>query len=395
MKLLYLPGGYTESIPLSHIKGIIYNFPDDFKLYVISPFKWELTDSTNVIVRSVKSSWINANTLFEKIRAIFFLLFIGVKTVRTHDIKLIYARDGVGSMAGYLISKVTKVPLVIEMNGILSDPKEISLWVTWMRPFIKAISCCIKAVVIVVYKHASIIFACTSGPFKRYIIEKYGIEANKIVVIDNAADHLMFYPIDKYKARKELRLDVKSKYIVFVGSFAPWHGLECLVEAANYVDREFSDVKFLLIGDGPEKNKLIQKLENLALSDKFIFTGKVQYEQVPLYINAGDICVGSFTSKRNDIGITPLKLFEYMACSKPVVIPDLPGINKYVQEDKAGIIYEPDNSYELANCIVKLLRNETLCETLGKNGRKAICKKYNWKVIGEFIANMCKKHLNN
>ena len=67
------------------------------------------------------------------------------------------------------------------------------------------------------------------------------------------------------------------------------------------------------------KDKLIEITSELGVSDKFTFTGRVPYEQVPFYINAADVCVAPFIKERNSrIGLSALKTYEYLACGKPI-----------------------------------------------------------------------------
>ena len=91
-----------------------------------------------------------------------------------------------------------------------------------------------------------------------------------------------------------------------------------------------------------------------------------------------DVCVAPFIRVRNErIGLSPLKIYEYLACGKPVVASDIKGIGDLLRNSNAGIGVKPEDPVELANAIIKLLKNEKLRGKMGKNGRKIVINNYN------------------
>jgi len=73
------------------------------------------------------------------------------------------------------------------------------------------------------------------------------------------------------------------------------------------------------------------------------------------------------------------KLFLYMRVGLPVIASNFPGIRSIVEEAKCGILVDPNNVKEIANAIIKLLKDPKLAKRLGENGRKAIVERYNWE----------------
>lgn len=395
MKVLFLPGGYGKNLPVAHVKGIIYNFPQKHNLVVLSPHQWKFEEKINIKIIPLNFKWIQAESLIGKIRAILLIILIGLKTAKRDKFDVIYARDGTGSLAGFIISKFSHVPLVVELNGIMSDPGEIKVWTRGAKLLTSIISRLLMFSEKKIYTHASILFVCTSGLFKEYVQKTYGIPAKKVIPLSNATDPDLFKPIDKSEAQKILGLDNKFHCVVFVGSFAPWHGLEYLVDAAPHVIKIYPNARFLIVGDGPEKPAIVQKIIKLGIENAFIFTGRVPLESVPIYISVSDLCVSPFTGYlKNAIGRCPLKLFEYMACSRPVVSTNIPGwLDEYIIETGAGILIPPEDPQELANAIIRLLKDKTLREKMGHKGREAVVNKYNWVNIARQTAEECEKAL--
>jgi glycosyltransferase involved in cell wall biosynthesis len=129
--------------------------------------------------------------------------------------------------------------------------------------------------------------------------------------------------------------------------------------------------------------------EQTGVSDKFIFTGIVPYEEVSKYINASDVCVHLPFGKRNErVGASSLKLFEYMACGKPIITTDVDGIPKEIERVNAGILVSC-NLQEIAGNIIKLLKSEKMREEMGKNGRKCVVENHSWGIVAEKVARVC------
>ena len=108
----------------------------------------------------------------------------------------------------------------------------------------------------------------------------------------------------------------------------------------------------------------------------------VPYEEVPKYINACDVCVAPFLFRNS--GLSPLKVFEYLACGKPVVTSMINGLD-FIKKYDLGILVEPENFDELAQALIKLLQNEKLRKKMAKNGRNVIATKYSWEVIAKKV----------
>ena len=145
-------------------------------------------------------------------------------------------------------------------------------------------------------------------------------------------------------------------------------------------------LKLLVVGDGHELQNLKTLVKKKALERQVIFAGKVRYNQVAQYIGAATLCLAPFNTKRNDLtGLSPLKIFEYMACGKPIVTTMVGGLERIINEHKCGCAVEPDNLEALVEGIDKLLCNPALCEKLGRNGRRAAEEFYAWPKISEHI----------
>jgi glycosyltransferase involved in cell wall biosynthesis len=186
-------------------------------------------------------------------------------------------------------------------------------------------------------------------------------------------------------AKESLQLDLSCLYVGFVGIIAPWQGLEHLIRSAPQILREDPKTKFLLVGDGESRNKLVELVKELDLASHFVFVGAVPYTEVPKYINAMDVCI----SFRKGTPASPLKLYEYMVCGKPVVATDNPD-NNFAKEINAGILIDPEKPEEVAGSIISLLKNDVMREKMGGNGRKYVLEKRSWQAVTQEVESVIK-----
>ncbi|MBA7620192.1 D-inositol-3-phosphate glycosyltransferase [subsurface metagenome] len=318
------------------------------------------------------------------LRSIIFNFFLCIYTaIYSLKFKPDVAYVRYGDKTSIIMSKILRVPCIVEINGIPFDEMNMikkqnnirDNIILYITRFIWWLSC----------NFSDKIVAVTEG-LKKELYEKYKVPSDKIIVIPNGANTDLFKPMDKEKVKEELSLDRNIHYVCFVGNLAPWQGVEYLIMAAPLILKEVPNTQFLIIGDGIMKEKLIEMVKELNLDNNFIFTGAVDYELVPKYINASDVCVAPKRPLKS--GYSPLKLYEYIACDKPIVASRISGF-EILEQQKAGILVEPENPLELAKAVLKFLKDEKIREEMGKNGREYVVKYHRWEVVSRRVAEVC------
>lgn len=160
----------------------------------------------------------------------------------------------------------------------------------------------------------------------------------------------------------------------YVGVLREWVDFKPIFEAMTSISTE---IKFLIVGSEGNLIKTKELVKNYNLNDRVIFTGMIPYSQVPLYISAMDICLIPFGNNAIAKNALPLKLFEYMACERPVISSDIDTIKSIMG---SNVLYA-SNSADYKKNIELLIQNPEFMLKLGLNGRNIIEKHYNWKVI--------------
>ncbi|UVT14221.1 MAG: glycosyltransferase family 4 protein [Nitrospira sp.] len=214
------------------------------------------------------------------------------------------------------------------------------------------------------------------------------VDPKKCFVIRNGVDPDRFCPQSHERARKELHLGGSGPYIGFVGGFFPWHGLDTLVDAMVIVAKSFPTVQCLLVGDGQTKAALEQRVDRLQLSPYIRFTGRAGFDVVPQWIAACDVCVVLHRQTRSYPGDS-MKLWEYLACGRPVVATEGPGYGDTVSELRCGLPTAADDPDDLARQLVTLLGDHQLRRSMGERGRAAVMRSHTWSARAAQLEQVC------
>jgi starch synthase len=207
----------------------------------------------------------------------------------------------------------------------------------------------------------------------------------------------------KKEARKRLGIANDAFVAVFLGSFRKWHGVWDLAKAVEHLIRVNPDLNiiFLMTGGGPDLHPLRKWAVKQGLGDRFIFTGAVGYSDVPPCLAAADIGIAPFNPSLHGqlkLGFywSPLKVFEYMAASLPVVTVDVEPLNDIIHNGSEGLLYPPGDALALAERIKNLLDMPAAKrEKIGKSAFKRVSAKYSWRKHCRDLDDIIRKRLKN
>ena len=180
----------------------------------------------------------------------------------------------------------------------------------------------------------------------------------------------------------------KNKVIFYQGSFAPWHAIPAILAAAKEVVKKDKQVQFFLVGKGKqyELAKLLAKELNIA--KHVILPGSVSYEEMPAYLGTATVALAFFDRshfKKYDYYYSPIKIHEYKSCGKPVVASNIGNLKQLVKDGKNGYSVDEREIKEISKVILKLLKNASLRQKMGKKNRDEAVKIYNWDAINKTI----------
>lgn len=176
-------------------------------------------------------------------------------------------------------------------------------------------------------------------------------------------------------------LKIDEKIILFVGALDKAHyfkGLEYLISAKCKV----LNTKLLVVGGGDLRPYYRELVGKLGLHKDIIFAGKVSENDLSKYYNLADVVVLPSIDKSEAFGIV---LTEAMACGKPVIASDLPGVRSVVENEVNGFLVEPKNEKMLAEKINLIFLSQELKKRFGEKSRKLAEEKYD---IGKIISRL-------
>jgi len=194
---------------------------------------------------------------------------------------------------------------------------------------------------------------------------------------------------DRYAIRKGLGL-VGRKVIAFVGSPAPYKGLEDLIEAIRLARNR--ETMLLIVSLSP--GRYIEKLHAMALkklgSEQVRFFVEESFSRIPQFLSVADLIVIPQRRESATAGQMPMKVFDAMAMGKPIIatnVSDLPEIL-----DGCGWIVEPGNPMQLVEAIQYTLNNPEEAEEMGRKARQKCIEKYSWDAMEKVLIKVFEKY---
>lgn len=215
----------------------------------------------------------------------------------------------------------------------------------------------------------------TTTQFKK----KYAIPDERFHLVPNGVETTLFRKVES-TVRRDLGLE-GSFVLGYVGVLREWVDFTPIYQAV----KELQNTRLLIVGQEGYFQENKKEVHELGIEDRVIFTGTVPYDKVPDYIAAMDVCLIPFKNNEITQNASPLKLFEYMACEKPVISSDLRGI----REDVQNRIYYADTKEEYLDRLRKINFKDTNVLDLIRDNRKFIEEDYEWaNIIQKFEKNL-------
>src|ERR1700716_840038 len=168
------------------------------------------------------------------------------------------------------------------------------------------------------YRRADCIVV-VSPAFKDHLIRYWNVPPAKISVVENGVETDVFrLDPEAMEVRKQLKLEDRF-LICYIGTMGNAHGLETLIAAAEELKTALPNAAFLLIGEGAEKERIIDLASRRRLAN-IQFLGQQPRERIPAYVSAADVCLVMLKKTELFKTVIQTKLLEYMACERPVIV---------------------------------------------------------------------------
>lgn len=360
----------------NHPTGII---PDEYEKRV---FDTEIIDGITI---HRHWSFVTPNKGFLKkiinhISFMFSVVFLSLFRGEKPDIILSSSPTLFSVISAWIISKTRRTPFIFEVRdlwpgifvelGILKNPLIIGI---------------LEKLELFLYKQASLVIPVTHS-FKENIVSRE-IDSAKVHVITNGVN-LNFFDKNmdhQPKLRRDLGISNDSFVALYIGAHGISHALDSIIETAKLVQ---SEITFLFVGEGAVKEKIQEMAKSYNLKN-VIFQPSVPREMVPYYYALSNVCLVPLRNISGFTSFIPSKIFEIMACSRPIIGSVRGEAEKILIKSNAALVTPPEDQQELKKALINLKITPGLCEDLSKEARNFVSKNYDREQLAkDYIAHM-------
>lgn len=218
--------------------------------------------------------------------------------------------------------------------------------------------------------------------FREDLLKRGLCSAEQISVIPNGADLDLFRPESPgAEVRESLGWDDRF-VVMYSGAHGRANAIGQLVDAAELL-RDRRDILIACVGDGPERQHWQSEAQRRGL-ENIRFHGAVPKARMPLLVNACDVGAAVLQNNPTFSTVYPNKVFDYMACAKPVLLA-IDGVARELVcgEARAGLFAPPENPQALASVIRQLADDTAGCAHMGDRGRQWVTEHASRRVLAE------------
>lgn len=225
------------------------------------------------------------------------------------------------------------------------------------------------------FRQADAVIAGSSG-LAEWLLRETGVTAH---TIPNGANCELFRPVERPRGPQ-----LPARYVVFFGSLAPWQGIGTALSAVAESAWP-AGTSIVVIGDGVERERVAQAA---ARDPRIVYIGRLPYDKVGAVV-ANAVC--SLVSKEQpefaEAGISPLKLYESMACGVPVIATEgMPGLTDVVERVGSGVIIAQGDPAALAEAVSQIAGDPDAAAAMGRRGRSYAEQECSWYARSEETA---------
>jgi len=272
--------------------------------------------------------------LLRSIRTLFFL----ISFCKQNKIDIIHSHHRYFDFLAFLISRIVKIKTVMSVQSKVYKHKRLS------------------------YK--SEILLAVSESIKNHLITEFFIDESRIKVLNNFIDSKELLANNEPSFnRGNIGLSDDNFVITFIGRFSKEKGINVLLNAISKIQLKYKKVILLMIGEGEEKDQIENYIHRNNINTRILPPA----EKVFKYYKISDLIVlPSITDP------FPMVMLETGLYSKPFIGSKVDGIAEFIEDEKDGLLIEPENVDELVNAVIKILKDKNYANYIANNLNKKV-----------------------
>src|SRR2546425_1164254 len=291
------------------------------------------------------------------------------------DVILLYGLPTVG-LQSVISAQWYAVPVVFRSIDVLNQ----------LAP--RSLAAMTKVLEGIVYRSVAGIVALT--PRLQEHIASYGVPDSRIRLLPCGVDAALFSPGSKNAALLAgWNIGATDPVIIFMGTIYRFSGLDRVIAEFQKILRRHPQTKLLIVGWGEDEERLKRLSIQHGVSANIVFTGLQPYSLLPDIIRSSDICINPFELNAITRDILPNKLFQYLACGRPLVATRLPGTEPFLSGEDDGVLYT--SLQDFTDCLTELIADANRRIALGKNASSADQRKYDWRLVANNIVDLIRE----
>jgi glycosyltransferase involved in cell wall biosynthesis len=334
INLLQIVGGSIVGGMETYVLRLLQRLPRDFfQVTCLCVSEGQFTSQLRDIGCSVHLVPMTDETDWQSIQ-------LGVSLIRADAIDVIHAHLPNAHLLAGMLSKLTETPALATIHGRYLNMRDFEIHKMTQT-------------------HISVV--AKSAYFQALSL---GIPVSKLRFIANGVDTEVFRPMGKSDYLHSIaRISPDTPLVGFVGRLSPEKGPDVFIKTASIVRKTLKNCHFVLVGEGPMREKLKEDIDNLGLNNHVHMVG-LQDDMPQVYASL-DLMVATSHSEA-----MPLAIIEAMASGLPVIATNVGGVIDIVEVGHTGFLNKLDDLNGIANNIIALMSDRSVRENMGKAARK-------------------------
>lgn len=227
-------------------------------------------------------------------------------------------------------------------------------------------------------------------------VESQGVERQQIVIVSNTEDESTFH-CQTQQADDKIAQRYQSDWVIsYIGGIGPHRGLDTVLDAMPLACAQIPRLRLLIVGAKPsQQQQLTDRASQLGVAGHVDVIGWVPFTAVNDYVMVSQVCLVPHDDFEHTQTTVPHKLFQYMICSKPVLVSSCRPLARIVNDAQAGVVFAVNDSDDFARRLAQMHDAPDALVRMGENGRRAALGPYAWRHDAARLINLYKNFDRN